>query len=304
MDIKDITKDDIKACLYERASDSHKGTYGYIALIGGNVKYSGAIRLANMANCAMRAGSGVVKLAAPSSLKEVILPNILESTFYPLADDGKGNYTYDKDEINELISGVSVVAVGMGIGNSQETKKLIKHLMTGYDGILLIDADGLNALSSLIHDDFSGSADYQLLDNAKARIILTPHPKEFSRLSAIDMKDILSDPAKVSWDFSRKHKVITLIKGNITYITDGNIIYRSDKGCPGMATAGSGDVLSGVISALCGYNRERLLAATAVASYVTGLAGELAEKEYGSISMVASDTAKHIAMAVRYLTQN
>lgn len=312
--IKKIKTEHIKQCLYERPANSHKGTYGYIALIGGNIKYSGAIRLANMAsdasllssnaNCAMRAGSGVVKLAAPISLKDVILPNILESTFYPLSDDNLGNYIFNQTEISELIESVSVVAIGMGIGNSLETEKLIEYLLKNYSGILLIDADGLNALSNLIHSNSQADADYSLIDNSQARIIITPHPKEFSRISSLSMETILKLPANVAYDFAKEHKVITLLKGNITYVSDGNDLYQVDRGCPGMATAGSGDVLSGVISAICGYNRNNLLLATAVAAYVTGYAGELAQEENGAISMIASDTARHIALAIHELADN
>jgi len=321
-----LTKQDIKCCLYERPSNSHKGSYGYIGLIGGNIRYSGAIRLANMANCAMRSGAGVVKLAAPRSLQNVLLPNILESTYFPLSDDGQGNFIFNENEINELISGLSLVAVGMGIGNTENTKALIKYLLMNYEGTLIIDADGLNALSSLIHDnsdmesaDSSGMesadscnktincsarvSDYSLIDNARSKVIITPHPKEFSRLSMLPIDEVLNNGVNHAYQFSQNHHVITLLKGNVTHITDGKTIYQVDRGCPGMATAGSGDVLSGIIAAVCGYNKDKLLLATATAAYIAGFAGQIAQEKYGAISMVASDTANHIAAAIKELSE-
>lgn len=301
--VNQLTSENIQSCLYTRPANSHKGTYGYTALIGGNICYSGAIRLANMANCAMRSGAGVVKLAAPYTLKDIILPNILESTFYPLADDGLGNYTYDEPSIKELMDSVSTIAVGMGIGNSSNTEKLIKYLLENFTGILLIDADGLNALSALIHKEETTSVNYELLDNTKATVIITPHPKEFSRISGISMSTILESPIESAYNFSKSHNIITLLKGHVTYVCDSTNVYSINRGCPGMATAGSGDVLSGVIAAICGYNKDNPLLATACAAYIAGYAGELAEQDYGSISMVASDTAKYIATAIKELSQ-
>lgn len=282
-------------CLWKRAGECNKGTFGYIALIGGCSRYSGAIRLANMAGCAMRAGAGVVKLAAPKSLQSVILPNILESTYFPLDDDGDGNYIYDEAKLVELTNSVSVVAIGMGIGNTDQTGKAVEYLLKKYKGILIIDADGLNALSSL---------DYTCLDESDAKIIITPHPGEFARLCNKATEEVVEGRIKLAEEFSRNHGVITLLKGSETVITDGRDTYLSSTGCAGMATAGSGDVLSGVIAAVCAYNKNQLLKATATASYITGLAGEMAEAKMGAISMVASDTASYIAEAVKKLSDS
>ena len=280
-------------CLWKRTGDCNKGSFGYIALIGGCIRYSGAIRLANMAGCAMRSGAGVVKLAAPKSLSHVILPNILESTFYPLTDDGDGNYIYDEAVLDELTQSVSVVAIGMGIGNSIHTQKAVEHLISKYDGVLIIDADGLNALSEL---------NYSCMEKSNAKIIITPHPGEFSRLCKLPIEKITANRISLAEQFSQSHGIITLLKGSETVITDGTTTYLSDTGCAGMATAGSGDVLSGVLAALCAYNKNQLLKATAAASYITGLAGELAEAKTGAISMIASDTASHIAEAVKLVS--
>lgn len=283
-----FTKEDAVKAFPVRKNNSHKGTYGYIALIGGSRKYSGAAKLANMAGCAMRSGAGVVKLAVPKGISDAVMPYLLESTLYPLCDNDEG-IVFDETEIAELISGVSTVAIGMGIGNSKETEKLLEYLLKNFKGKLVIDADGINALA--MHQD--------LLENAApASIVLTPHPKEFSRLSGLSMDEILNNPCGCALDYAKKNGVIVLLKGASTVITDGNAVYITDKGCPGMATAGSGDVLSGVIASIVSYNDDNMLAVSA-GSYVTGLAGEIAMKEENATVMVASDTVLCIKNAIK-----
>ena len=285
-----IEASDLREIFYDRPHNSNKGTYGYIGLIGGSDNYSGAIRLANMAACAMRSGSGVVKLAAPACLGPVIMPSILESTFYPLSDVDQ-KMVFVQEEFERLMN-LSAIAFGMGIGNTVETKKALEYILVNYKGTLIIDADGLNALSEM---------DKNILLDTSANVVLTPHPKEFSRLTGLGVNDVLCKPIELSMDFAKKYNVTLLLKGASTIVTDGDSVYICDRGCAGMATAGSGDVLSGVVAAVCGYNRTQPTMATVAAAYVAGLAGELASDKYGDISMVASDTAMFLAKAINYV---
>lgn len=283
-----LEEKDIAEIFGTRKHNSHKGSYGYMALIGGSLKYSGAIRLADMAQSSMRCGAGVVKLAVPGCICNAILPGILESTLFPLSDKD-GQVMFVREEMEELLSGVSTVAVGMGIGNSNETEKILDYLLKSFRGKLIIDADGLNALA-------------RNLDMLKTcvceKIILTPHPKEFSRLTGLAIKTILGDPCRYAWEFAGEHNVTVLLKGNTTVVSDGEAVYLSDRGCPGMATAGSGDVLSGVVAAMVSQTEDSALAA-AGAAFLTGMAGELAQDEESAVSMLAGDTANHIRCAVR-----
>lgn len=301
---KELTKEDFSNILYKRDIDSHKGIFGYIALVGGSEKYSGAIKLASMANASMRAGTGVCKVAAPKSLYEIIAKNILEATFYPLSCNGYDLKFVDK-EFEELMIGTKVIAIGMGIGNNLETKKAINFLLEKFTGILLIDADGINALTNL---------DDKILINTKAKVVLTPHVKEFYRLlcfsknimnidfSIINEKEainIIKEKRQLlAIEFAKKYNLCLLLKGNENVITNGDEIYIIKKGTPGMATAGSGDVLSGIASAIIGYNEKNILKALAVACYINGLSGELAVKDVNEISMIASDTIKYIPKAI------
>ena len=285
-----IEGSDVRAALGVRKNDSNKSTYGYIALIGGSECYSGAIRLASLAESAMRSGAGVTTVAAPRSLSQVILPAILESTFFPLSEEN-GAIKFDAEEMERLTRRVKVVAFGMGVGLSRETERAVEFLLSHFKGTLLLDADGLNALSRLPR---------ALLREREGTVILTPHPLEFARLSGLSVDEVLEDPIRHAQDYARDTGAVVLLKGTATVVTDGARVILIDRGCAGMATAGSGDVLSGILAALLGYVSDYVTAA-ASAAYLNGRAGELAERENGAISMTAGDTARQVKNAVREL---
>ncbi|MCR5636764.1 MAG: NAD(P)H-hydrate dehydratase [Clostridiales bacterium] len=278
---------DCKKALKKRKNFSNKSTYGYIALIGGSKKYSGAIRLANTAACAVRCGAGVVTVAAPESICDLIIPQILESTLYPVPDNN-GEMIFNKDSIDGLIEKYKCIAIGMGIGVSDDTKEILEYILENYKGRLIIDADALTCLAQ-INDE--------TIKNSDCKIIITPHNKEFSRLTGLSVEQILNNPVKAAKEYAKKYGVSVLLKGPSTIITDGKTVNIAEKGCAAMATAGSGDVLSGVIAALCGYNDDVLLAASAGA-FINGCAGETASAETNEISMAASDTARAITKVI------
>ncbi len=278
---------DVRAALGVRKNDSNKSTYGYVALVGGSECYSGAIRLASLAESAMRSGAGVTTVAAPRSLSPVILPAILESTFFPLSEEN-GFFRFDADEFERLTRRVKVVAFGMGVGMTEETERAVEYLLKNYEGRLLLDADGLNALARLPRE---------LLRKRNGTVVLTPHPLEFSRLSGITVDEVLEDPIGHARRYAKNTGAIVLLKGATTVVTDGDKVILVDRGCAGMATAGSGDVLSGVTAALLGYVSDPL-SAVAAAAYLNGRAGELAEAENGAIPMTAGDTARKVKNAV------
>lgn len=285
-----IESKDLHELFSGRKNFSNKGTYGYIALIGGSKEYSGAIRLAYMSCAAMRAGAGVVKIALPNSLCHYVIPSILESILYPISDkDGELEFVHD--EISKLINGVKVIAFGMGIGVSQETFKILEYIIFNYEGTLIIDADGLTLLSQF---------DVNRLKEAKCKFVLTPHLKEFSRLTGDSVNEILSAPISKVEEYAKLTNSIVLLKGPTSIITDGHITYLVDAGCAGMATAGSGDVLSGIVAAICASSVD-LPFAVAAAAYVNGKAGEFAQEKYGSISMIARDTIESIPNVIKQL---
>ncbi len=276
-----------------RLNFSNKSDYGYVALLGGSLRYSGAVRLAAMASAAVRAGAGVVKTAAPASLCPLIAPQILEATLFPMPE-ADGELRFDEEALASLVRGIRAAAFGMGAGLSAETEKIVRWLLTHFSGTLVIDADGLNALSRM--ED--GRA---LLRESPARVILTPHAMEFCRLLGLPretgVREVLENPIPLAEKYARETGAVVLLKGPATVVTDGERTVLSDRGCPGMATAGSGDVLSGVLAALCGSCGDPLTAA-ASAAWVAGRAGELAEAELGAVSMAAGDTVKKLPEAI------
>ena len=177
----------------------------------------------------------------------------------------------------------------MGIGTGEGAKQILGHILDKYTGTLIIDADGLTLLSQTEKDRIKKSA---------CNIVLTPHIKEFSRLTGCSVNEILEDPIGNAKKYAAKTGMVVLLKGPSTIITDGERVFVTDRGCAGMATAGSGDVLSGIAAAVCAYVEDKCLAA-ATAAYINGAAGELAEKKMGAVSMIASDTIAAIPEVVR-----
>ena len=283
---------DVKKAFVPRFNFSNKSTYGYVGLMGGSENYIGAVKLAAMANAAMRGGAGVVRLGAPASVCAALRPEVLEVTLFPLSEQN-GGIAFREEEAASFVRGLKAVAFGMGAGLSAGAAETLSWLLTHYEGTLVVDADGLTLLSRM-----PSSA----LKNAACRLILTPHNMEFSRLSGRPIPEILADPIGLARAYAAENGVCLLLKGPATVVTDGARVVLTDRGCPGMATAGSGDVLSGILAALCG-SCEDLLQAACAAAWINGRAGELAELETGPVSQTAGDTAAHTAAAVAELTR-
>lgn len=282
--MKLLEAEDVAELFPPRKHFSHKGDYGTIALIGGSLRYSGAVRLAALANAGMRSGAGIVRLCAPRSLCEKMIPDVLEATLFPL-DEAEGQILFREETFREALRGTRTAAFGMGAGNTEETGKAVRFLLREYEGILILDADGLNALAGM---------NCEGLDTAKGRVVLTPHPGEFSRLSGKSMEKIRNNPIPLAEEFARKHRTTVLLKGPATIITDGTQTILTDRGAPGMATGGSGDVLSGILAAVAAVHPEDPVLAAAAAAWINGRAGEIAQQRMGDISMTAGDTAAAI----------
>lgn len=285
-----LEKQDVKKFFRKRKNFSNKGTYGYISLIGGSVQYGGAMKLANLSATAMRAGAGVVRLCVPNEIVGSVSPHLIESTLYPLSSQN-GCVKFCENETQGAINGSKAIAIGMGLGQGGENERIIEYVLKSSTVPVIIDADGLNTLAEM---------DVSLISHASCPVVLTPHLKEMERLCGTSMSEILKNPIKHAVSYAKKTGATVLLKGPTTVITDGETVYLSNTGCAGMATAGSGDVLSGIIAALCASCTDILLC-TAVGAFINGLAGEMAQEEYGDISMVASDTARYIAKAIKSL---
>ncbi|MBR0387528.1 MAG: NAD(P)H-hydrate dehydratase, partial [Clostridia bacterium] len=201
------------------------------------------------------------------------------------------------DLLAELTNHTAASAFGMGIGTSDGAELSLRWLLENAPGRLVIDADGLTLLSRMENHR-------QLLRKAASRpdakgprVILTPHLKEFSRLTGVSVREIEADPIPLARAYAADTASVLLLKGPATIITDGSHVWLTDTGCPGMATAGSGDVLSGILTALAGWMEDVRFAAVA-AAWINGRAGELAEAETNSVSMVAGDTVRCIPRVI------
>ena len=285
---------DVANLFVQRKNYAHKGNYGYVAVMGGCVEYSGAAKLANMSAAALRAGCGVVTLAVPESITQAVAPYLLESTLLPIPADKSGKMIYSPEILDNILSRYASLAIGMGWGSSDSYEDILSHLLKNAHQPLIIDADGLNTLAKM---------DLTLLKKVKAPHILTPHLMEFSRLSGLSISEIETDPITCAKAFAKEYGVILLLKGCCTIVTDGDVTYLSNRGCAGMATAGSGDVLSGILAGLCAYLKPDALT-VAAGAYLAGFAGELAQQKGSAVSMVASDTVSEIANAVCMLTNS
>jgi len=285
--LKVLEKEDIKCLFPKRDENSHKGNFGYVGIMGGCIEYSGAVKLANLSSSSLVSGAGVVRLIIPKEIEVSVMPYLLEQTLFPI-ESKNGHMLFDENIIDKALEKLKALAIGMGWGESIDNEKILRYILETKDIPVVIDADGLNTLAKM---------DKSILNKTKCKVILTPHLKEFSRISGYILEEIENNKEKLATDFAKKYNVILLLKGHKTIVTNGEETYLVNRGCPGMATAGSGDVLSGILVGILGYNEPNVLT-IAGGAYLAGLAGEIAQKNLNDISMRASDTISKIPEAI------
>ncbi len=284
-----IEAKDIKNIFKKRNENANKKTFGYTALIGGSNEYSGAIKLSNLSYSALRSGCGIAKLYVPKSIGESIKPYMLESILVEVKDEN-GYMTFD--DCFKNLNNMDSICIGMGLGNG-EYKDILKYIIDNYKCPIIIDADGLNTLSKI--------SDIKISEN----VVLTPHLKEFSRLINKEISDIKEHLIEYAYEYAKNHNnCIVLLKGPTTIITNGKEIYLVNRGTVGMSTAGSGDVLSGILAGILAYSKEDLLLSVAAGAYINGLAGELGVEELNEISLIARDTIINIPKAINKIKES
>lgn len=263
--------------LPQRAAEGHKGDYGRVVVIGGSTGMAGAAALAGKA--ALRSGAGLVRVAVPADCAATVAVFEPALMTVPLACDDQGRIAAAaRDEIARQVDWASVVALGPGLGSSDELSGLVGWLYAECDRPLVVDADGLNALAR----------ERDLLARHAAPRIMTPHPGEFARLSGLDMDDLQSRRAEACRELARRATAVVVLKGHGTCTSDGARLAVNATGNPGMATGGTGDVLTGVTAALVGQQLPPYDAAR-LAVHLHGLAGDLAAAQLGPWSLISSD---------------
>ena len=263
---------DVKAFFPRRRSNTHKGSYGTACILAGGA-YSGAAFLA--AGACLKSGAGYTKLCVSGEL----YPHAIGKLPAAVLREYKA--------IDGDILGADALAVGMGSGVSEQLYVYIAELLTNYTGTLVLDADALNTISAY------GT---EVLSKRACRVVLTPHPKEFSRLAECSVKEVLADPVGMAKEFAARFGVTVLLKNNRSVITDGVRVAVNPTGSPSLAKGGSGDVLSGLLVGTCARGVQPFEAAC-VASYLLGRAGELAAREMGEYAPDPSDTIAFLAAA-------
>lgn len=266
------------ALIKPRSANSHKGTYGHALLVGGSPGMVGAVMMSSQA--ALRTGAGLVTAAVPESLTAVVDSSLMEVMTAPLAQTGQSAIALEAlPAIENLLGTVSVCAVGPGMSRYPEAGAIIRHILERSGVPLVIDADGLNALEN----------DAAILKNRQVPIVLTPHPGEMARLTGKTIEEIQSHRLEIAQTFAEEWGVTLVLKGNKTIIANpSGEVYINISGNPGMATAGSGDVLTGIITGLIAQGLKPQDAAFA-GVYLHGLAGDLAAQIKGELGLIAGD---------------
>lgn len=279
-------KADAKQFAASRDRSGHKGTYGHVLAVGGSRSKPGAILMTGKS--ALRAGAGLSSVATASSAAEALLATAPELMLEPAGELPDG--TLGPEQFDEAwFAGKSVVAVGPGLGTSAGSAALIQRIATACPLPLVIDADGLAAVTA------------DLLRKRDAPTVLTPHPGEMGRMIGTDAASVQRDRVRAAREFAAASGAYVVLKGNrtLTASPDGDVIVNPT-GTPGMATAGSGDILTGMIAAfLAQFSDRPVRDAVAAAVYLHGAAGELAAAEHGEQGMLATDISQHLAEAIR-----
>lgn len=266
-------KEDIAVFYPPRKRNSHKGTYGSANLIAGSEQYRGAAALSTEA--ALRSGCGYVKLTSCNAVKNSLVAAYPQVIYLDQAD-----FTSQ------------AIAVGMGCGKSRALYDTIENLLKNYRGKLIVDADGLNVLSEYGTD---------ALKVKNCDVLVTPHVKEFSRLTGLSVADILSDPVAHAQNFAAEHKITVLLKSACSVITDGINTAVNVRGTTALSKGGSGDILSGLV---CG-NAARgldLFEAAVASSFVLGVSAEICSGEQTDYCVTAKDLLKNLPKSVKRLT--
>lgn len=267
---------------------SNKGTYGHVLVIAGSVGKTGAAMLCSRG--ALRTGAGLVTLAIPNVIKDVFQSKAMEEMIFPLPCN---NLTLSKQAIKEIDLFIKekadVVAFGPGIGINEDTEEILRFLLAECSVPLVIDADGITILSK----------QPDLLKKTEIDTVITPHPGELSRLVKLSVKEIESKRIDITQQVAREFRTIVVLKGVPTIVSnpEGNTFINTT-GNPGMATGGSGDVLTGIISSLIGQKVDPFHAA-ALAVYIHGLSGDLASKNKGLHGLIAGDIIEYLPQAFK-----
>jgi len=287
-----IEKQALMPYFKKRRRDTHKGTYGHLLIISGSLGKTGAAVMAGKA--ALRAGSGLVTVGTPQSSLPIIARSMMELMTEPLPETKEK--TIAKEAVPEavkLLPGKDALLIGPGISTHPSTADFVLSLLPKVKCPVVIDADGLNVLAG--HLD--------VLKSLAGRAVLTPHPGEFARLLGLETKDVLDRRLELVPQFAEKYRIYIVLKGYRTLIANPQgKVYINPTGNPGMASGGSGDVLSGMIASLIIQEKE-ILGATLAAVYLHGLSGDIGAGRLGERPLIAGDLIRYLPQALKMMEE-
>ncbi|NLX69465.1 MAG: NAD(P)H-hydrate dehydratase [Clostridiales bacterium] len=290
--VKDFTLDKVEAAarIKKRSAAGHKGDFGKVAVIAGSTGMTGAATLT--ATAALRSGAGIAVLGIPASLNDILENKLTEVMTKPLKDNGTGCLHEDcLDDILDLTENMDVLAIGPGLGRNKAISEILRNIFGRINISIVLDADGLNGISENIN----------LLGQHTQPVVITPHVGEMARLTGLTIAEILDSPVLVAQKFSQEQGIIVLLKGATTVVCEpGGRVYFNTVGNSGMATAGSGDVLTGIIAGLIAQGYDAYEAAV-LGAFLHGYAGNLAASLRGEAGMLAGDILEALPAALKEL---
>ncbi|MBE5744763.1 MAG: NAD(P)H-hydrate dehydratase [Clostridiales bacterium] len=279
-----IEREDVANLLPKRNRNTHKGSYGKAAIVAGSMQYTGAAYLS--AAACLRAGAGYTTLFLPKSILPYYVLRLPEVLLQSVCEGEK--FTFFEQDMEKLLSYDSI-AYGMGMGCTEEVAKGARYLLENYEGKLILDADGINALAA-----YENVA--KVFKSKRCDVLITPHVKEFSRLSGERVESILQGGMYAPTAFAKENNVTVALKNAVTLITDGERVFVNVTGNAGQAKGGSGDVLSGVLAGLCAQGFSTLDSAR-IGGYIVGKAADIAVKKQGEYALIASDVIEKLGEA-------
>lgn len=277
---------DVASCFRPLKSNTHKGTNKRTGIIGGSKNFAGAPLLSLMGESALRTGAGLAGIGFPDFLYDAFAVRALHTMLYPQKSND-GVIAFDEKQLDYFTS-CDAVALGMGMGKCADIDKILRFICRKENVKVVLDADGLNNVSG------------RAIKELGARLVLTPHVKEFARLAGKEVETVLNNPVEEAKNFAAESGAVVMLKSNTTVVTDGDKVILCNFGTPAMATGGSGDLLSGVTAGLLARTGDRLNSAVAACA-VTGTAAKIALKEFSEFSLLPADTSLYIAKAVKLL---
>ena len=276
--------------LKERDCEGHKGTFGKVAVIGGSTGMCGSIYLCSKS--AFRTGSGLVYNICPKSISNIMQIKSVENIIVPIEDEGLGYFSSkSKDDIVHKLDSYDSIAIGCGLGRNVDYFNLISEIMQNYSKPIVIDGDAIFYLNKLIKTIRS-----------RDNIVITPHTQEFSYLSGYNLDYINTNREEVleRYFFENKFQGVIVLKGKNTIVASKEKIFINNTGNDGMATAGSGDCLTGIILSLLGQKLDVFNSAKS-GVFIHGLAGDIAAKKFGKDSLIASDIVENISEVIKLI---